>query len=133
MTETNRQLPGAKGQWILCSECPPTNKDADPDGAVRIYHPSSWGTYCRKFDDVRPHEYWCPRDRKDSRPFASEPAPAASAERRFVQIACGTAADGSYRVCGLDNEGRVWEENWDKETKETTWKPLPLLSAGAEF
>jgi hypothetical protein len=70
MAKPTRQLPGVKGQWILCSECPPTEADADTDGDICVDDLSSdVGYEWFKPENVRPHEYWVPAHACDPRPF----------------------------------------------------------------
>lgn len=86
-TPTPRQLPGVKGQWILCSDCPPTEADGDADIDVRVYfqHAQADGHFCH-FADVSPDQYWCPSDSKDHRPFTlpAEPTPKQTAAGPFA-------------------------------------------------
>ena len=110
MTESTRQLPGVKGQWILCSECAPTEEDTDDDGEVRVYDlGSEWGrgSEWRNPAALDPSDYWCPPDYLDPRPFTlpAAPAPATSTERRFVQLT-SNADDTVLRA--IADDGTAW-------------------------
>lgn len=105
-----RQLPGVKGQWILCSDCPPTEADVDDDGEIRIYFPDHRpGSAYMKIADLRLDEYWCPPDHKDPRPFALPAAPvpeqAAAGKRKFVQLVCHPNGTAIYAVA---DDGTAW-------------------------
>lgn len=108
MTESTRQLPGVKGQWILCSQCSPTEADTDADGEVRVYVPGyAWVTEHRKPAGLKRSDYWCPADYLDTRPFTlpAAPAPATSTERRFVQLT--SSADDSV-LLAIADDGTAW-------------------------
>jgi hypothetical protein len=110
-----RQLPGVKGQWILCSDCPPTKADVDHDEDVRIYfkHAQSDSHFCH-FGDVRPDQYWCPADAQDPRPFTLPAAPApeqaAAVKRKFVQLVTNPQATAIYAVA---DDGTAWISSED--------------------
>ena len=111
-----RQLPGVKGQWILCSECPPTEADGDSEGEVRIYYPDprAWGSEYRKVAAIHPSDHWCPDDRKDPRPFTLPAAPApeqpATVKRKFVQLVCHPKGTAIYAVA---DDGTAWISSED--------------------
>ena len=122
--ENDRRLPGVKGQWILCSECPPTEGDTDQDGEVRVYVPgATWGSEYRKPSDLGPSDHWCPADDLDRRPWTlpAAPAPATSTERRFVQLTSN--ADGSL-LWAVADDGTAWERD---RTGICTWQQLSPL------
>jgi hypothetical protein len=126
MTEPTRQLPGVKGQWILCSDCPPTKADGDHDEDVRIYfkHAQSDSHFCH-FGDVSPDQYWCTADSKDPRPFTLPAAPApeqAAAGARLFDKLTGNA-DGSL-LWAVADDGTAWERD---RAGSCTWEQLPPL------
>lgn len=85
-TTEAHQLPGVKGQWILCSECPPTAANADKEGDVQL-HTTSFprhGFRFDKFQNVLPIEYWRPIDCLDTRPFTLPTIAAASKPKLAV-------------------------------------------------
>lgn len=111
-TPTHRQLPGVKGQWILCSDCPPTAADADRDGDVCVWPDGSDDWRYLLFSDVAPSDYWLPACwdcslKEDLRPFTLEPVstPPATTERRIVQLACHPEGTAIYAVA---DDGTVW-------------------------
>lgn len=111
--ENDRRLPGVKGQWILCSECPPTEEDTDDDGEVRVYVFScTWGSEYRKPTDLHPSDHWCPADHLDHRPFTQPGAPeqAAAGKRKFVQLVCHPKGTAIYAVA---DDGTAWISSQD--------------------
>lgn len=124
MTEPTR-LPGVKGSWILCFECPPTKADCDSDGEVRVYNPSA-GPGCKWNPPylVQQHDHWCPADHADPRPFtlpsAAPPQPAAGA-RKFDTLSGNT--DGSI-LWAVADDGTAWER---ARTRLGYWRQLPSL------
>lgn len=72
----NRQLPGVKGQWILCSDCPPTEEWADSAGQVQTYSEGDpWGAKHLAVENVMPTIYWRPTTYIDTRPLTPPAAP----------------------------------------------------------
>ena len=109
-----RQLPGVKGQWILCSECPPTEVDATIEGHVRIYYPDQPEPAYIVIADLRLDEYWCPPDSKDPRPITLPAAPVpeqpATVKRKFVQLGCHPSGTAIFAVA---DDGTAWTSSED--------------------
>lgn len=140
MTEPARQLPGVKGQWILCSDCPPIEADGDQNGDVLIarsdhgkayyFSPSDdWG-YAH-WHKVKNCQYWQPRMHLDPRPFTLPAAPAlkqaASTERLFNKI---VQADGC--VYAIADDGTAWVSPVNELPGIWSWtqiEPLPPRDA----
>lgn len=106
--ENDRRLPGVKGQWILCSECHPTEEDTDCDGEVRVRVPSCASRW-RNPAALDPSDYWCPSDCLDTRPLTlpAEPAPEqpAAGKRKFAQLVCHPKGTAIYAVA---DDGTAW-------------------------
>ena len=139
MTEPARQLPGVKGQWILCSDCPPIEADGDQNGDVLIARSDHWGYV--HWHKVKNCQYWQRRMHLDPRPFTLPAAPApditlpavpapeqtASTERLFVQIVrsdrhmYAVADDGTAWVSPVNELPGIW--SW------TQIEPLPSRDA----
>lgn len=121
----NRKLPGSKGQWILCSECPPTVEWADEDGDVYVWKDGSGDWEYLSFCDVAPSDYWLPGCwdsllKDDPRPFALEPASIqpVTAERRIVQL----MRDNDF-VYAVADDGTAWV----RYAADNYWVKLPVL------
>lgn len=117
----NRELPGVKGQWILCSDCPPTPNDIDRHRVVQVYGtrvPRRAFRY-EQVQDVMPIEYWRPLDYLDTRPFTLEPASIqpVTAERRIVQL----SRHGDLVYVAAD-DGTAWVRYADLD-----WRQIPAL------
>jgi hypothetical protein len=133
--DETRQLPGVKGQWILCSECPPTEADVDVDGEVRTYlpDPHAWGSEYRKLSDLGPHDYWCPSDHADPRPFTlpALPAPeqAAAVKRKFVQLIPHPHGHTLWAIADDKTAWFIYEQNGGEDyPRNLRWHqllPLP--------
>jgi hypothetical protein len=106
--ESTRQLPGVKGQWILAADCPPTEADVDVDGEVRTYapDPDASGDEWRNLPDLGPHDYWCPADHADPRPFCLSVAPADEEAARLVAWLRANAED-ERQVCESSNQASL--------------------------
>ena len=135
MTEPTRQLPGVKGQWILCSDCPPIEADGDQNGDVRVASPDiedCWGYL--HWSDVKADRYWIPEfdySNNDPRPFALPAVPApeqtASTERLFVQI-----VRSDRHMYAVADDGTAWVSPVHKLDGVWSWRqiePLPSRDA----
>ena len=113
-----RQLPGVKGQWILCSECPPTAVDVHPDGSGHVQATTPYlGWSYLHWSQVRADQYWRPllwdeSFAQDSRPFTVPPAPApdqpeppATIKRKIVQLVCHAKGTAIYAIA---DDGTAW-------------------------
>ena len=122
MTEPTR-LPGVKGSWILCFECPPTKADCDSDCEVRVFDGNYNGAAYAEYGSVFPAQYWRPGDKNDRRPFTlpsatpTPPQPAAGA-RKFVQLTRHNSV-----FLAVADDGTAWMANPEKER----WIQLPSL------
>jgi len=103
-TET-RQLPGVKGQFILCAECPPIQADADSDGDVCIAVLDGLTLDYQKWNLVRPDQYWRTVAYQDYRLFVLKPAPSWGNERKIVQLVCHAKGQAIYAVA---DDGTAW-------------------------
>jgi hypothetical protein len=108
-----RQLPGVKGQWILCSDCPPTEADGDDDGDVQVADRNLRSWEFQNWSEVTADRYWLPSSNDsfadDPRPFALPAAPvpeqAATVKRKFVQLVCHPKGTAIYAVA---DDGTAW-------------------------
>jgi hypothetical protein len=129
MTEPTRQLPGVKGQFILCSDCQPTKADGNRFG-IDIYVCIGNGEY-KTIEEIGPCEYWRPVLKRDPRPFTlpALPAPeqAAEGKRNIDDLMVGT--DGVVVAFADDKTAWfIYEQNGGKDyPRNLQWHQLPPL------
>ena len=108
-----RQLPGVKGQWILCSECPPTEADSDDGVDVQVATRDLADWSFLPWSQVQADRYWLPVFddffADDPRPITLPAAPApeqlATVKRKFVQLGFHPSGTAIYAVA---DDGTAW-------------------------
>ena len=108
MTDPTR-LPGVKGSWIPCSECPPNE--------------------LAKYELTGNEQYWRPHHPADPRPFTlpsatpAPPQPAAGA-RKFAQLI--PIPDGNT-LWAIADDGTAWLAAPNGYDEDDNWRQLPSL------
>jgi hypothetical protein len=127
-TPTPRQLPGVKGQWILCSDCPPVDTDVDIDGEVQVIdNVHNYGFICKPPHEVDAHEYWSPNPLNDPRPFTlpaeTTPQQTEVVARKYDKL---TSHTNGISILAVADDGTAWYAK-DAWGDTTDWRQLPSL------